>query len=153
LWVLRHNTEMHGRRRCSNGVEGGLQAGMAMYWLWSRFGWRLGGLALLIGSRALAQVPIVGQDGTLRLNGSDMAVLETQDVRKDLPCTVEPVKPVLGFDLRFHGGYGISIPLKEIAGPENQLTILFRVTPKSRKDDPSYFVQYIPVRKIEEDSK
>jgi len=82
-----------------------------------------------------------------------MAVLETQDVRKDLPCTVEPVKPVLGFDLRFHAGYSVSLPLKEIAGPENQLTILFRVTPKARKDEPSYFVQYIPVPKIEENAK
>jgi hypothetical protein len=115
--------------------------------------WLPGSLVLLLGGRALAQAPLAGENGILRLNGFDMAILETQEVRKDLPCTVEPVKPVLGFDLRFHGGYGINIPLKDIAGPENQLTILFRVTPKSRKDDPAYFVQYVPVPKIEENSK
>jgi hypothetical protein len=115
--------------------------------------WRLGGLLLLICAQAFAQTPLAGENGIVRLHGADMAILETQEVRKDLPCTVEPVKPVLGFDLRFHGGYGINIPLKDIAGEENQLTILFRVTPKSHKDDPSYFVQYIPVPKIDENSK
>ena len=121
--------------------------------VWSRRSWCLGGLVLLLNTAAPAQSPLLGEDGSPRLNGSDMAVLETQDVRKDLPCTVEPVKPVLGFDLRFHAGYSVSLPLKEIAGPENQLTILFRVTPKARKDEPSYFVQYIPVPKIEENAK
>jgi hypothetical protein len=113
----------------------------------------LGGLVLCVGINALAQTPLAGENGILRLNGFDMSVLETQEVRKDLPCTVEPVKPVLGFDLRFHGGYGINLPLKDIAGAENQLTILFRVTPKNRKDDPAYFVQYVPVPKIDENSK
>jgi hypothetical protein len=126
---------------------------MTMCGIWLRAGWQLGALALLACVEANAQIPIVGENGVLRLNGSDMAVLETQEVRKDLQCTVEPVKPVLGFDLRFHGGYGINLPLKEIAGSENQLTILFRVTPKNRKDEPQYFVQYIPVPRIDENSK
>ena len=43
-----------------------------------------------------------------RIINTDMAVLEAQDVRKDLPCTVTPDKPVLGFDLRFHAGYDVA---------------------------------------------
>jgi hypothetical protein len=82
-----------------------------------------------------------------------MAVLETQDVRKDLNCTVTPDKPVLGFDLRFHAGFEVSIPLKELSGGENQLTILFRVTPDNRKTEPSYFVEHIRVPVLDEDSK
>jgi len=39
---------------------------------------------------------------TVNLIGSDSAVLDTEEPKKDLPCTVTPVKPVLGFDLRFH---------------------------------------------------
>src|ERR1700689_1387193 len=46
----------------------------------------------------------------------DAAVLEMEEVKKDLPCTVTSVKPVLGFDLHFHSGYEISMPLKELAG-------------------------------------
>ena len=43
-----------------------------------------------------------GPGGMVRIFNTDMAVLEMQDARKDLPCTVTPTKPVLGFDLRFH---------------------------------------------------
>ena len=32
---------------------------------------------------------------------SDAAILESQEARKDLPCTVTPIKPALGFDLKF----------------------------------------------------
>ncbi len=83
---------------------------------------------------------------------TDWAVLETQEPRKDLPCTVTPVKPVLGFDLRFHSGYEVSIPLKELAGSENMLTTIFRVTSGGHKDQASYFVQRIKVPEIQEDA-
>ena len=100
-----------------------------------------------------AQAPLTGSDGPIHINNSDMAILETPDVRKDLQCTVSPIKPVLGFDLRFHLGYDVSIPLNDLAGGENQLTILFRVTPEQRKDDPRYFIQHIHVPVIDEDAK
>src|SRR3954451_101059 len=69
-----------------------------------------------------------GESGSVQLLGSDAAVLETEDVKKDLPCTVTSVKPVLGFDLRFHSGYDITIPLRELAGGGDLLTIIFKVT-------------------------
>jgi hypothetical protein len=102
---------------------------------------------------AFAQIPVSSGSGPVRIFSSDMAVLETQDVRKDLACTVMPVKPVLGFDLRFHGGFDVNLPLKDIAGAENQLTILFRVTPQDRKDQPAYFVQHFHVPKIDDDAR
>ncbi|HEV8415862.1 MAG TPA: acetyltransferase [Bryobacteraceae bacterium] len=100
-----------------------------------------------------AQVPLAGVGTQLQLNGSDLAVLEAQEVRKDLACSVEPVKPVLGFDLRFHGGYDINLPLRDVAGNENLLSVLVRVTPDSRKDNPAYFVQRINVPKLPDDAK
>jgi len=85
---------------------------------------------------------------------TDMAVLEAGEPRKDLPCTVNPAKSAqVGFDLRFHAGYDVSVPLKDLAGGENMLTILFRVSPDAHKDRPSYFVQRIRVPAIEEDSR
>jgi hypothetical protein len=102
---------------------------------------------------ACAQIPLVGVGTQIQINGSDLAVLETQDVRKDLSCSVDPVKPSLGFDLRFHAGYDISLPLRDVAGNENLLSILVRVTPDARKDDPSYFVQRIRVPKLPDDAK
>jgi hypothetical protein len=91
--------------------------------------------------------------GAVRLFATDSAILESGDVRKDLPCVVTPMKPVLGFDLKFHSGYDVTIPLKELAGSENLLTMVFRVTPESRPEEPVYFSQRINVPAIEEDAK
>lgn len=84
---------------------------------------------------------------------TDMAVMEMQEVRKDLPCAVTPAKTALGFDLRFHAGYEVTVPLRELAGNENLLTIIFRVVPQDRKDDPIYFTQKVKVPVIDDDAK
>ncbi len=113
----------------------------------------VGSLALLLCAPAMAQSPLRGSGGGIHIINTDMAVLEAQDVRTDLACTVTPAKPVVGFDLRFHAGYEVSVPLKDLSGAENQLTILFRVTPENHRDDPYYFVQHIRVPSLEEDTK
>jgi hypothetical protein len=89
----------------------------------------------------------------VRIFNTDAAVLESQEVRKDLPCTVTPVKSSLGFDLKFHAGYEVTVPLKDLAGAENLLTMLFRVTPENHKDDHVYFTQRFTVPSIEEEAK
>ncbi len=91
--------------------------------------------------------------GSVQLLMSDAAVLETEETRKDLPCTVTSIKPVLGFDLRFHTGYDIVMPLRELAGEGDQLTIVFKVTSNNSKDTPSYFSQKYNVPSIETDAK
>lgn len=126
--------------------------------VWQRVGrWPLSlapvGGALLLWAPLAAQAPVAPSGGGVHIYNTDMAVLETQDVRKDLACTVTPEKPQLGFDLRFHAGYDVTVPLKDLSGSENQLTILFRVTSDNRKDDPSFFVQHIHVPSLEEDAK
>jgi len=97
-------------------------------------------------------MPASGPGGAVRLFSSDAAVLEAQEVRKDIPCTVTPTKPALGFDLKFHAGYEVSIPLKDLAGSENHLTMVFRVIAENRPDDPVYFSQHVAVPPIEEDA-
>src|SRR5580658_9496650 len=111
----------------------------------------LGGAILLVCGSASGQSPVHGSGGNVRIVNTDMAVLEMQEVRNDLPCSVTPRKAVLGFDLRFHAGYDVDVPLKELSGSENELTILFRVTAAGHKDDPTYFVQHIHVPSLEED--
>lgn len=113
----------------------------------------LAGAALLwSGAPARAQSLLAPGRGAT-LIGSDLAVLESREPRKDLPCLVTPTKPVLGFDLKFHAGFEISVPLRELAGNENLLTILFRVTSDKQKDNPAYFTQKIRVPSIEEEAK
>ncbi len=89
----------------------------------------------------------------VRLLQTDLAALELEESRKDLPCNVTPVKPVLGFDLRMHAGYQVSLPLRELAGRENLLTVIFRVTPEAMKDQPAYFTQRFRVPLIEDNAR
>jgi hypothetical protein len=109
-------------------------------------------LANCLGIQAQTLLVGDGPGGAVRLLSTDWAVLETQEPRNDLPCSVKPVKPAIGFDLRFHAGYGVAVPLKDLAGSENRLTMLFRVTPEDHKKPPSYFVQHIHVPPIAADA-
>lgn len=95
-----------------------------------------------------AQTRMSGVGATVHLVTEDLAILEAQVQRKDLPCKVTPVDPVLGFDLRFHAGYDVAVPLKDLAGTENMLTMLFRVTPQAEGAEPVYFTQSIRVPEI-----
>ena len=117
----------------------------------------VGGLLPVLGLLTVlgqAQTLLKGPDGGRpTVIGTDLAVLEARDVRKDLPCEVEPSKPILGFDLKFHAGFEISVPLRELAGSENMLTILIRVTPTNSPASPTYLIQKTRVPILPEDAK
>ncbi len=92
-------------------------------------------------------------DGIIRLFHTDRATLELQEPRQDLPCTVTPLKPILGFDLRLHAGYEVAVPLKDLAGLDGVLTVIFRVTAENGKDGPAYFTQHFKMPSVEEDAR
>jgi hypothetical protein len=123
-------------------------SGRSAWWIWC-------------GTLLAAALPLPAQEvmsdgtpgGVVRLFATDGAVLESQEARKDLPCSVNPSKPVLGFDLKFHTGYEVSIPLKDLAGDGNQLTMVFRVIPEGHADDPVFFAQHVSVPAIDEDER
>jgi hypothetical protein len=124
----------------------------------SSYGSLAGGLlaGILIGVvPGQSQILIHGYGPRQRANilNTDLAVLESGEQRKDLPCTVTPSKPALGFDLKFHAGYQVSVPLKELAGLENALNIVFRVIPDGHADDPVYFTQHFRVPPLADDAK
>jgi hypothetical protein len=104
---------------------------------------------------ASAQVPLssTASGGAIRILNTDQAIFEAGENRSDLPCSVVSIKPILGFDLRFHSGYEVSVPLHELSGSENMLTMLFRVTSIDPPSSPSYFIQKLKVPSIEEDAK
>ncbi len=84
---------------------------------------------------------------------SDVAILESSDPRSEIPCTVTQRKPELGFDLRFHSGYESTVPLRELAGPGEVLTLVFRVSPQGEPSQAAYFVQHFQVPPIADDAK
>ena len=103
-------------------------------------------VAVLIITGAQAQSLMSSEPGRpLWFLASDAAVLELQEPRNDMACTLTPLKPLLGFNYMFHTGYEVSVPRKQFYGSGNMLTILFRVIPENRKEDPVYFTQTISV--------
>jgi hypothetical protein len=104
-------------------------------------------------ARAQAVMDRSTNDGIIRLYQTDWATLELQEPRQDLPCTVTPSKPVLGFDLRLHAGYEVAIPLKDFAGEADSLTVIFRVTPQGGKNEPTFFTQRLNVPSVEESAR
>src|SRR5258708_1064359 len=110
-------------------------------------------LSSAAGMRAQTVMRPSGPGGMVHTFNTDEAILESQEVRKDLACTVEPIKASLGFDLRYHTGYEVTVPLRELAGAENVLTMIYRVTWDKDKQHRVYFSQRINVPKIEEDAK
>jgi hypothetical protein len=117
----------------------------------TRWLWVAGVLSLQAYGQVLLSPP--GGQGIIRLHNTDLAVMEAGEERKDLPCTVVPEKPFLGFDLKFHSGYDVSIPLGELAGNEDLLTIVFRVSPEGHREQPVYFTQKVRVPAIEAEAK
>lgn len=84
---------------------------------------------------------------------SDAAIFEAAESRKDLPCTVTQRKADLGFDLRFHSGYDVGIPLRELSGIGETLSVVFRAYPQDGKDHAAYFVQHFRIPTVDEEAK
>jgi hypothetical protein len=80
---------------------------------------------------------------------TDAALFERQDPRNDLPCTVTTIRPELGFDFTYHTGFQVGIPMRNLTGSEDTLTILFRVSRKDSGEDAVYLTQKIDVPLIE----
>jgi len=115
-------------------------------------------LLLLTGGRTAAQVLLKPtQPGEpVMLMPSDATILDAGQERRDLPCTVSQRKPDLGFDLRFHAGFDVIIPMDELVGEGQLLTVVFRVTPTDasiKNPTPANFVQHFTVPPISEDAK
>jgi hypothetical protein len=112
--------------------------------------------AALVGySLCQAQTPLQSSvgGGEIRIVTSDMAVLSADDTRTDLPCSVAPLDPRLGFDLQYQAGYVASIPLASLAGEGDSLRVLFRISPLGGDQQPRYFVDRFTVPKIDEGAK
>lgn len=84
---------------------------------------------------------------------SDMAILESPEKRTDIPCTVTERDPQIGFDLHFHSGYDVTVPLQQLTGAGDLLTVVFRVYPQNDRAHTSYFVQHFQVPEIADTAK
>jgi hypothetical protein len=99
-------------------------------------------IALILPIALYGQVLMPGSNRDLPiLLPSDAATLESTEARNDLNCTVKPVPAQLGFDLKYHSGYDVTVPMQELVGNGDTLTSIFRVTPEGRPNVTVYFTQ------------
>jgi hypothetical protein len=63
-------------------------------------------------ARAQSLIASTEPDEPVRPPAADAAVFELQEPRTDLACSVSSLKPELGFDFLFRGGYIIGNPMK-----------------------------------------
>jgi hypothetical protein len=122
----------------------------------------LRGAGLLILGAALTSVPAssqwildfsrLGGGSAVRIVNTDLAVLESPENRTDILCKVTPEKPELAFDMRFHGSYRVTIPLRDLAGDGDQLRVLMRITPLGNSERQIYMVDRFTVPHIEEEA-
>jgi hypothetical protein len=94
---------------------------------------RRSGLVLIFGalvSGGWAQSLLDPED---LLPSADLAVLDSDQVYRALSCQVEPQKPYLGFDLRFHATYHANVPVETLtAGGWLQEVVRVRSKPDGK---------------------
>lgn len=99
-------------------------------------------LAICLAPAACAQNMVTPAEYTgVNIPVSELAIFEAGVPRSDLRCKVERSEAVLGFDMNFHAGYHVELPLAEIGDGDNLLTVLFRVYPENRLSEKRYFSQ------------
>ena len=81
------------------------------------------------------QVPTLGSEseGIVRLLPIDSSVHGLRESRSDLLCVVKAVRAQLGFDLRFHSGCQVNIPLKELPAEGDLVAKIVHLSSESRK--------------------
>ena len=108
-------------------------------------------LGLQVQSQVLIKPAEPGDPVTIM--PSDLAIFESDDPRREIPCSVVQRKAELGFDLRFHAGYEVTVPLSEVAGDGGLLTVVFRIRSQADPTSPAYFLQHFSVPTIADDAK
>ncbi len=87
----------------------------------------------LAGSAMVCCAVLCAQDRGVRISAEELAILDEAKPRRDFPCSVRPIKPELGFDLRMHTGFQATFlpgyPLEK----DGNLRAVLRVTPADGK--------------------
>jgi hypothetical protein len=87
------------------------------------------------------------------LRYTDMSVLASRERRADFSCHVTTDRPALGFDLRFHSDYRVTVPVKVLADVGGRLQTVIRVTPSANSEEPVYLVHRYSVPALQPGEK
>ena len=98
-------------------------------------------IAVLLAIAAAAQTPIPAA----RLPELQK-YFDAQPGELPLQCEFVPIKPSLGFSLRFQAGYMVGVPLNQYVGEGHRLIVATRITPEGGQ--PAYLFQRFRLGKI-----
>jgi len=73
--------------------------------------------------------------------------------RVDFSCRVTANQPVLGFDLPFHSGYSVTVPIGFLAGASGRLQATLRVTPDATVTKPVFLTQRFKIPDVPADAR
>lgn len=79
----------------------------------------------------------------LHFHSSDTAILSGSSNRRDIDCRVEPLRPRLGFDLKYTAGYAVHVPADAVEQDGDHLRVLFRISPSGGES--VHFRQEFPI--------
>ena len=113
----------------------------------------LGILLCVFPARAQIELQASEPGDKVLLPPTDLAVFESAENRADLDCQVNPIKPTLDFDFRFHTGYDVSIGMQQLADAGDNLLIVMRVTPEGGEQNPHYLEDRVGVPPIDKNMK
>lgn len=98
----------------------------------------------------------VKMDGAESAGGSpqpgDLAALQSSAPRNELHCTALPVRPVLGFDLKFQARYQVEAPLALLSQSAG-VTVVFRVASEKDREHAAYFTRHYNLPAIDRESR
>ena len=101
--------------------------------------------SVFAGGSAAQQLFDSSPGSDLHFHPSDHAILSGDTNRSDLGCRVEPLKPRLGFDLKYTAGFVVRVPAEAVAPSGDALRAVFRVKALAGESDPVYFQQVFSV--------
>jgi hypothetical protein len=79
-----------------------------------------------------------------RLQFDELAVLASRERHAALACQVTFDRPELGFDLRFHSDYHVTVPVKVLADSGGWLEVAMRVNARGEGESPVYLARRFP---------
>lgn len=85
----------------------------------------------------------VAPGAPLHFHSSDTAILSGSSNRRDIDCRVEPLRPRLGFDLKYTAGYAVHVSADAVEPSGDHLRVLFRISPSG--GEPVHFRQEFPI--------
>ena len=101
--------------------------------------------SVFAGSLAAQRLFDSSPGNDLHFHPSDHAILSGDTNRSDLGCRVEPLKPQLGFDLKYTAGFVVRVPAEAVAPTGDALRAIFRIKALESESDPVYFQQSFSV--------